>query len=279
MILATRKTTKTATKPLKSGYAPVNGLQMYYEIHGKGGTPLVLLHGGFSAIGTSFGKLLPTLAKTRQVIGVDMQGHGHTADIDRPLRFENLADDIAALLGYLEIPHADIFGYSVGAGVALHLAIRHPAVVRKLVLATVSYLASGMQPGLLEGMAYLQPEMMHGSPWHDEYMHIAPHPEDFPKLVNKVKEFNANVADLAPEQIRSIKAPVLLIFGDSDIVQLEHVVDIFRLLGGGIEGTMGLPNSQLAVLPGTAHQNVIDRAEVLLAVIPPFLDAPMPTAK
>ena len=276
--MAARKTSKKL-KPVSSGYAPVNGLEMYYETYGSGGTPLILLHGGFSAIGSSFGKLIPELSMNRQVIGVDMQAHGHTADIDRPISFENLSDDIAAFMKYLNLERADFFGYSVGAGVALYLVLRHPELVRKLVLATVSYLGSGMQPGLLEGMANIQPEMMVGSPWHDEYMRIAPHPENFPQLVSKVKAFNANVKDLDPEQIRAIKAPVLLIFGDSDIVQLEHVVNIFRLLGGGIEGTMGLPNSQLAVLPATAHQNVIDRATILLSIIPPFLDAPMPSAR
>src|SRR5574341_840580 len=154
-----------ATRKSKSGYASVNGLEMYYEIHGKG-RPLGLLHGAFSAIGTSFGKLLPRLAKTRQVIAFELQAHGRTADIDRPLTLEGMADDVAAALPQLGMERADIFGYSMGAGVALHLAIRHPEVLRKLVLASVTYTMSGIHPGLMEGLGEMKPEMMFGSPWH-----------------------------------------------------------------------------------------------------------------
>src|SRR5262245_59947227 len=166
------------TTPARTGYASVNGLKMYYEIHGTG-QPLVLLHGAFSAIGTSFGALLPALAETRQVIAFELQAHGRTADIDRPLTLEQMADDTAAALGQLGIGPADIFGYSMGAAVALHLAIRHPEVVRKLVLASVTYAMSCVHPGLMEGLGEMKPEMMFGSPWHDEYMRIAPDPEHF----------------------------------------------------------------------------------------------------
>src|SRR5690349_6901776 len=138
------------TPPFASGYVPVNGLEMYYEIHGTG-QPLVLLHGAFSGIGTSFGALLPGLARSRQVIAFELQAHGRTADIDRPLSLEQMADDVAAALPRLGIERADIFGYSMGAGVALQVAIRHPAVVRKLILASVSYTLSGLHPGLMEG--------------------------------------------------------------------------------------------------------------------------------
>jgi len=147
----------------KRSYARVNGLNMYYEIHGEG-QPLVLLHGALSAIGTSFGKLLPDLAKERQVIAVEMQGHGHTADIDRPLRYENLAADITALLTQIGIDQADLFGWSLGAGVALQTAIRHPEYVRKLVLASVTYNSGGLYPELLAGIAHATPEDMAGTP-------------------------------------------------------------------------------------------------------------------
>ena len=158
-------------------YASVNGLNMYYEIHGTG-RPLVLLHGAFSAIGTSFGNVLPELAKTRQVIAFEMQAHGHTADIDRPLSMEQMADDTAAALQQLGIENADIFGYSLGAGIALQVALRHPEVVRKLVLASVTYNKSGLHPGLMEGLENMRPEDMAGSPWYEEYTRIAPNPED-----------------------------------------------------------------------------------------------------
>ena len=271
---------KTINEESKSGYALVNGLNMYYEIHGTG-QPLVLLHGAFSAIGTSFGKLLPSLAKTRQVIAVELQGHGHTADIDRPLTLEQMADDTAALLQQLGMERADIFGYSMGAGVALHLAIRHPDVPRKLVLASITYNMNGIQPGLMDGLANMKPEMMFGSPWHEEYTRIAPRPEDFARLFAKKTQMDRQLKDLPAETIQAIKAPALLIIGDSDLVRPEHAVEMFRLLGGGVFGDTpaGLPNSQLAVLPGTSHVTVVDRADWLVSMIDAFLDAPMPETR
>ena len=265
----------------KTGYAPVNGLQMYYEIHGTGaGEPLVLLHGAFSAIGTSFGKVLPGLAKTRQVIGLEMQAHGHTADIDRPLLLEQMADDTAEAIRYLGFERADIFGYSNGGAIALRVALRHPEVVRKLVLASIGYKLSGIHPGLMEGLGEMKPEMMHGSPWHEEYMRIAPRPEDFPVFFAKKSAMDRAVRDIPDEAIRSLKAPVLLIAGDSDLITPEHAVEMFRLLGGGVFGYAApMPASQLAILPGTSHVGVSDRADMLLAMIPRFLDAPMPEAK
>jgi pimeloyl-ACP methyl ester carboxylesterase len=262
-------------------YAPVNGLNLYYEVHGPDtGTPLVLLHGAFSAIGSSFGQMLPDLAQTRRVIGVDLQGHGHTTDIDRPLSLEQLADDVAALLGYLNIPKADLFGYSVGAGVAVHTALRHPDLVRKMVVMSVSFNNSGFHPGLMEGMDQLKPEHLIGSPWHDEYMRLAPNPEAFPTLVEKVKQLNGSYRDLSAEEIRSIKAPTLIILGDSDIIRPEHAMEMFRLLGGGVAGdNMGLPNSRLAVLPGTTHVTAVNRGAWLVPMVTEFLDAPIVEGK
>ena len=260
-------------------YANVNGLNMYYEIHG-GGQPLILLHGAFSAIGTSFGEPLPEHAKTRQVIAFEMQAHGRTADIDRPLTIEHMADDTAAALQQLGIKNADFFGYSMGASIALHIAIRHPALVRKLVLASVTYNLDGLHPGLMEGMENMKPEDMAGSPWHEEYTRIAPHPEAFARLFAKKTQMDREIKDLPAEAIQAVKAPVLLIIGDSDIVRPEHAVEMFRLLGGGVVGDIaGLPNSQLAVLPGTTHVTLVYRADLLLSIIPPFLDAPMPEAE
>lgn len=268
------------TEKTQGSYASVNGLKMYYEVHGTG-QPLVLLHGAFSAIGTSFGALLPELAKTRQVIAFEMQAHGHTADIDRPLSLEQMADDTTAALRQLGIEKADFFGYSMGAGIALQIALRHPDWVRKLVLASATYTLSGIHPGLMEGLADMKPEMMFGSPWHEEYMRIAPHPEAFAALFAKKTEMDRGIKDLPAEAIKAIKAPTLLIIGDSDIIRPEHAVEMFRLLGGGIPGDTpaGLPNSQLAVLPGTTHVTLVHRADLLLSIIPPFLDAPMPEAK
>jgi pimeloyl-ACP methyl ester carboxylesterase len=252
----------TANAP-QTGYAPVNGLQMYYEIHGSG-QPLVLLHGAFSAIGTSFGALLPDLARGRQVIAFELQAHGHTADIERPMTIEQLADDVAAAIRHLGIERADIFG---------------PDAVRKLVLASVSYTMAGLHPGLMEGMGEMSHEMLVGSPWHAEYLRIAPRPEDFPTLFAKKSEMDRKIPDLSAEAIRSIKAPTLLVIGDSDIIRPEHAVEMFRLLGGGVAGDMaGLPSSQLAILPGTTHVTLVSRADLLIPIVTPFLDAPMPDA-
>lgn len=261
----------------KSGYAPVNGLEMYYEIHGEG-EPIVVLHGAFSAIGTSFGNVLPGLAESRQVIAFEMQAHGRTADIERPLTYEQLADDVADALRHLGIERADIFGYSMGAGVALHLVTRRPDVVRKLVLASVTYNLGGIHPGLMDGLGEMKPEMMHGSQWHEEYMRIAPRPEDFATLFAKKTEMDRHIKDWPAETIRAIEAPTLLIIGDSDLPRPEHAVEMFRLLGGGVFGDTpaGLPDSQLAVLPGTSHVTLVERADWLVSMIGEFLEAPMP---
>jgi pimeloyl-ACP methyl ester carboxylesterase len=268
--------TDTATE---TGYAPVNGLRMYYEIHGAGreGVPLVLLHGAFSAIGTSFGELLPGLAATRRVIGVELQAHGRTADVDRPLRIEFLAEDTAALLRHLEIEQADVFGYSTGGAVALQLVLRHPALVRKLVLASVATTRDGVHPGLFEGLGEMKPEMMHGSPWHEEYVRLAPDPAHFPVLFAKKAEMDRETRDVPAEAVRAIAAPTLLIIGDSDIIRPEHSVELFRLLGGGVMGDLaGLPAARLAVLPGTTHATLVDRADWLVSMVTDFLDAPAP---
>jgi pimeloyl-ACP methyl ester carboxylesterase len=263
-------------KGVKSGYVSVNGLDMYYEIHGEG-QPLVLLHGAFSAIGTSFGKILPELAKTRQVIAFELQGHGHTADIDRPMTLEGMMEDVAAALPQLGIEQADVVGYSSGGSVALHLAARYPEIVLKLVLMSVSYTLGGIHQGLMDGLGEMKPEMMHGSPWHDEYLRIAPRPEDFNRLFEKKTQMDKQIKDFSEEQIRGIKSPTLLIIGDSDLIRPEHAVEMFRLFGGGVFGDTpaGLPNSQLAILPGTSHVSIVERAELLVPIINSFLDAPV----
>jgi len=255
----------------KRSYALVNGLNMYYEIHGEG-QPLVLLHGALSAIGTSFSKVLPQLSSTRQVIAVEQQAHGHTADIDRPLTYEQMADDTAALLQQLGIEKADLFGWSMGAGIALQIAIRHPEVVRKLVLASVTYNRNGFYPELLAGLETSKPEDLAGSPFQEEYERFAPKPQEWPRLFAKVNQLDREVQDWPPEVIQSIKAPTLLIIGDSDLVRPEHTVELFRLLGGGVAGDLvGLPRSQLAVLPGTTHVTLVDRAKWLVSMISQFL--------
>jgi pimeloyl-ACP methyl ester carboxylesterase len=260
----------------------VNGLQMYYEIHGSG-QPLVLLHGNLSTIGTSFGKVLPPLAAKRRIIAVEQQGHGHTADIDRPFSIAQWAQDTTALLRHLGIEQADFFGYSTGGAVALEIALRSPALVRKLVLAGgTSYSSDGFYPELLQGSASMNPEDLDGSPFQQEYARIAPHPEQWPRLVAKIAELDraGGEGDGSGEALASLKAPALLIIGDSDIVRPEHTVAMFRLLGGGVPGDLvGLPRSQLAILPGTTHVSLVDRVEWLISMIEGFLDIPVPVTE
>jgi pimeloyl-ACP methyl ester carboxylesterase len=271
-------TPRTNVAP-QTGYAPVNGLQMYYEIHG-GGEPLVLLHGAFGAIDL-WGPILTTLAEHHQVIAVELQGHGHTADIiDRPLSYEQMADDVAALMAHLGIPQADVVGYSMGGTTSLQLANRHPELVRKLVAVSGNYRADGYYPELLAGLQQMTLETFAGTPEEAAYLRHAPHPEDFPVLVEKQKALPQAFA-FPDEDVAAITAPTLVVLGDSDIVRPEHGVALFRLLGGGVPSdlTGSLPNSQLAILPGTTHRSIVgERADQLLAVIEPFLAAPMPEA-
>jgi pimeloyl-ACP methyl ester carboxylesterase len=262
----------------KGSYASVNGLRMYYEMHGSG-RPLVLLHGGLSTIETSFSKLLPTFAKSRQIIAIEQQAHGHTADIDRPLTDEQMAQDTAALLHQLTIENADFFGYSLGSEIALEIVMRHPTLVRKLVLASPAFRRDGVYSEIWQGIESSKAEDLAGSPFQAAYARTAPNPQDWPTLIAKNKQHDREFVGWPPEKIQAITAPTLLIIGDSDIVRPEHAVELFRLLGGGVIGDVaGLPNAQLAVLPGTTHLTLVERAEWLLSMITAFLDAPMPEA-
>jgi pimeloyl-ACP methyl ester carboxylesterase len=213
----------------KGSYASVNGLRMYYEIYGTG-HPLVVLHGAYMTIET-MGEIVPSLAETRQVIAVELQGHGHTADIDRPLSYEQMADDVTALLAEIGIEKADVFGYSMGGGVALQVALRHSEVVRKLVVASASYTSDGMYPELLAMIPTITPEVFAGSPIEEAYLRTAPNPKDFPNLVAKLKQLDMERYAWPPEDIREISAPTLLIIGDSDAIRPEHAAELFRLLG------------------------------------------------
>ena len=263
----------------RGDYAEVNGLRMYYETLGTG-RPLVVLHGAYMTV-DGMGGLVTNFAESRRVIAVELQGHGRTADVaDRPITYEGMADDVAAMLRHLGIDEADAFGYSMGGGVALQLAIRHPGSVRRLVVVSASYTSDGMQPELHEMVPSITPEMFAGSPMESAYRELAPNPEDFPVLVEKLKELDMTPFDWGAENVRGIGAPTMIVVGDSDAVSLEHAVEMFRLLGGGAMGDLsGLPDSQLVVLPGTAHfippgSGVLDRAGWLVPMIGRFLDTP-----
>jgi pimeloyl-ACP methyl ester carboxylesterase len=272
-----KKSMPAPTKPLKKGYAPVNGLQLYYEVYGTG-QPLVLLHGGLGAI-EMFGPNLPLLSKNRQVIAVDLQGHGRTADIDRPLNTEFMADDIAALLKHLQIPKADIMGYSLGGGVALQTAFRHPEVVNRLVIISTPIRRSAFHPEILGQQAQIGPEaaeFMKQTPMYELYARLAPKPDDWKRLITKIGEAMKVDYDWS-EKIKTIKAPTLIIAGDADIFRPSHAVEEFELLGGGLKDGgwdgSGQTSSQLAIIPGVTHYNIF-MSPALVPTSLAFLDKP-----
>ncbi|PZG02488.1 alpha/beta hydrolase [Micromonospora deserti] len=250
-------------------------MTMYYESHGAGtGRPLVLIHGALSGIATSFGTILPLLAKNRRVIAVELQAHARTPDTDRPLTVENFSADVVTLLDHLGVDTVDVFGWSMGAAVGLCLGTDHAHRVGRLVLASVSYDNAGLHPGVLDGIQHLQPEHLNGSEFHEEYLRTAPDPAAWPTLVHKIKHLDADPPQWPPAAIRALAAPTLLVVADSDIVRPEHAVEMFRLLGGGVVGDLaGLPACRLAILPGTTHTTVPHRAAWLAPMIDEFLDA------
>ncbi len=269
----------THTFSQKKGYATINGLKMYYEVYGSG-KPLVLLHGAFMTINSAYGMLIPEFSKNRQVIAVELQGHGRTADIDRPFSFQSMADDVAALLRYLKTDSADIFGYSMGGGVAWQLAIRHPQIVKKLIIASAVYKYEGWTPETRAILPILTPEMFEGSPIKKEYDSLAPDPKHWSQFVNKMKQFVSTPYDFTSEKIRAVKSPTLIITGDGDGVLPEHAVEMFRLRSGGYMIDFGpAPNTQLAIFPGTSHISVMMQTDWLLSMINPFLNAPVQQGK
>jgi pimeloyl-ACP methyl ester carboxylesterase len=252
----------------ESSYAHVNGLELYYEIHGAG-EPLVVVHGAYMTL-ELMGDLVPALAKTRRVIGVELQGHGHTADVDRPFSYEQFADDTAALLDHLGVDRADIYGFSLGGGVALQFGLRHSSRVRKLVIASASYSNEGLYPEVLAGIEKLTPDVFEGTSWRDAYDRAAPDPSAFPVLVDKLKQLDMTPFDWP---IDELAAPTLVLVGDSDGTRLEHAVEMFRHLGGGVFGDLApeLPASQLGILPGTTHLGMLERADWIAGMTTTFL--------
>lgn len=253
----------------------VNGMKMYYEVSGEG-EPLVVLHGAYMNI-PSMGAIIPKLAETHKVYAVELQGHGRTTDIDRPITYPNLADDVAAFMDAIDLKKADVFGYSMGAVAGLQLAIRHPEKVNKLAAASVGYDAEGWQPEFKAFIPQMTVEMFVGMPFAEDYRKLAANPDGFPDLVKKLiqleKEPMAWEAD-----VKALKTPVLIIAGDADVATLEHTVALFRLLGGGAMGDMGKPlaASRLAFLPATSHTAVINQTDLLYAFIEPFLKGETP---
>src|SRR5215470_6093371 len=244
-------------------YADVNGLRMYYEIHGSG-QPLVLLHGAFG-FAEGWAAYLPTLSKTHQVIAVELQGHGHTNDLDRPLTYEQMADDTAALLKQLKIKSADFFGYSMGGTVALAVAIRHPELVRKL---AIYGSCAGKMKDVYDPETYKQFQSL-GADFappvlKEPYDRMAPDPKRWPILVMKIKELEKIFKGYSAADLKAIKAQTLIMMGDRDAVRPEHAVEMYRLI----------PQAQLAIFPGGDHFLLFSSPDKLLAILAPFLNAP-----
>jgi pimeloyl-ACP methyl ester carboxylesterase len=272
VVIPTMKSETTDMKrstPTETGYAPVNGLRLYYEVHGEphpGRVPLILLHGGGDTIETSFGQLLPVLARERQVIAFEQQGFGHTADVaDRPFSFEQSADDTAALLNFLGIAKADLLGFSNGGTIALLVAIHHPQVARKLVIASAFFNRTGAENAFWESFTHVQLTDM-PKELRDAYVAVAPQPENLPTMFNKAVQRMRTFKDIPDEAMRRITAPAFVLIGDRDVVRPEHAVETFRILR----------HAELAIVPATNHMELMKRVDLVAPMIETFLDSPMP---
>jgi pimeloyl-ACP methyl ester carboxylesterase len=256
-----------------TGYAPVNGLKMYYEVHGSG-EPMVLLHGAFMAITGDWNDWVNELSKTRKVIAVEMQGHGRTADIDRETTYENLADDVVGLLDHLGIAKADIMGYSLGGGVALQCAIRHPEKVRKVVAISVPFRRDGWVQEANDAWQNFTWETLKNTPPEIEWKKLNPNPDGFADFFDHIKGAALRPYDFGADRLKATSAPMFFIHGDADGVRLDHISEMFVLKGGGIFGDMQpRSSSRLAILPNTTHVTLMHRLTVIVPMVNDFLDA------
>jgi len=270
---ATKDTiTARPVKPAESGYADVNGLKMYYEVYGAG-KPIVLIHGSFMNIPMNWAHIIPLLAKDRKVVVAEMQGHGRTKDIPREFSFEGMADDVSGLLKQLKIDSADILGYSMGGGVAFQMAVSHPEQVRRLVVLSGAYAHNGWWPDVEASFATFTGDMFKGTPIQKQYDSLGNDPAHFNDYVKKVLSIDLKPYDWTKE-VKQIKAPLFMAIGDADGIRYEHALELFRAKGGGKMGDIhGLPQSRLAIIPGTTHIGMMLRADWLIPMVTDFLDS------
>jgi pimeloyl-ACP methyl ester carboxylesterase len=261
------------TKPIRSGYANVNGLKMYYEVYGDG-KPLVLLHGSFMTIPMNWSHIMPQIAKDRKVIVMELQGHGRTRDIAREISYEGMADDVSGLLKHLKIDSADVLGWSMGGGVAFQFAVRHPEQLRRLVVVSAPFKHDGWWPETEASFATFTADMFKGTPIQKQYDSLGGDPERFAEFIKKVISIDLKPYDWSKE-VKAIKAPIFIAIGDADGVRYEHALELYRAKGGGKQGDMsGVPQSRLAILPGTTHIGMFMQHENwLLPMITDFLDS------
>src|SRR5688572_700763 len=259
-------------KPSESGYTDVNGLKIYYEVHGSG-RPIVLLHGSYMNIPLNWSQIIPLLAKDRKVIVAEMQGHGRTKDISRELSYEGMADDVSGLLKHLKVDSADVLGYSMGGGVAFQFAVRHPEQLRRLVILSGTYTHDGWWPEVEAMYSTFTADMFKGTPIQKQYDSLGNDPAHFPEFVKKVISIDLKPYDWSKD-VKKIQAPIFMAIGDADGIRYEHALELFRAKGGGKMGDIhGLPQSRLAIIPGTTHIGMMQRTDWLIPMITDFLDS------
>lgn len=260
-----------------TGYADINGLKMYYEVYGEG-KPIVLLHGSYMNISLNWSHIIPLLSKDRKVIAAEMQGHGRTKDISREFSYEGMADDVSYLLKHLKIDNADILGYSMGGGVAFQVAVRHPEQVRRLVVLSAPYKHDGWWSDVEAGFSTFTADQFKDTPIQKQYESLGNDPTHFPEFVRKVVSIDLKPYDWFKD-VKNIQAPIFMAIGDADGVRYEHALELFRAKGGGKMGDIhGLPQSRLAIIPGTTHIGMMQRTDWLIPMITDFLDSDLKAA-
>ena len=283
----TARAAEAASAAVETGHAEVDGLQIYYQVHGdltSGQTPLLILHGAFMS-GDAMKPMLDRFAATRPVIAIDQRGHGRTGDAEGPITYELLADDAAGVLESLDVATADVLGYSMGGNTAILMALGHPDRVGKLISISATYRRDGWYPEVLEGMAQMTADLFAGSPMETEYRRLSPNPETFPTLVEEIRALEALPNTWPDDEMRAIAGKTMIVVGDADSVTLEHAVNMFKLRGGGDAAVAAqgfiteAPRARLAILPGTSHIGIMANADLIATLVTPFLDdvtPPMP---
>ena len=258
-------------KPVESGYAPVNGIKIYYEVHGAG-KPLILLHGAFYTIELNWGELIPELSKTRKVIAIEMQGHGHTPFSDRKLDITTLASDVKGVMDYLKIESADVAGYSMGGTVAYQFAAQYPKRLSKLVIISSTYKSSGWIPEVNKGLENFKPELFDKTPLKTAYDEVAPDKTKWRMFLEQMFDFAKVPFDVGDSSISKITAPVLIISGDNDGVDKIELAKTYKLLGGGVSSDLQLmPKSHLAIVPAQGHVSLMMQTKIILDYLNDFL--------
>ncbi|WP_245957517.1 alpha/beta fold hydrolase [Chitinophaga flava] len=258
-------------KPSENGYAPVNGIKVYYEVYGEG-QPIVLLHGAYMTIDLNWGQIIPELSKSRKVIAIELQGHGHTPFSDRKLSLDTLASDVEEVMDYLKIDSADIVGYSFGGKVAYQFAIQSPKRLKKLVIISSSYKSSGWEPEVINAFKNMKPELFTNTPMKAAYDAVAPDKTKWTKFLEQMIASGATPFDLGDSNISKIAAPVLIIAGDNDGLDKIELIKTYKLLGGAVTADFGaMPKSQLAIVPGQGHVSLMKQTTIILTYLNSFL--------